>query len=306
MKNRPFTHHVEILQLTQHSPKISRLDLRQLLDNNPGSINWRTKYGHSMLMHYHDNQARSLLLERGADINAIDWHNERGEVIHNDKYPHFFNTALHWDIANEEPERALFLILEGQKYGIDLDKKDGQGKTPLRLAVLFGYEEVVKKLIEGGADVNARDQWQVSPLMAACIRGNLTIVHSLLEAGAELNACDINGKNALVYASGNPDITGTILWTVGLDPNRPFDATGNNITLSWVDKVRNCFFPAKPTLLEDCLNKQQHIRMLLQEKGLNVSHSIPNETIPSQRETRVEKLLNRNNNSHQEFYRNSF
>jgi len=62
------------------------------------------------------------------------------------------------------------------------------GYTALNLAVLFGTDETVKRLLQvPGIDVNAGSNYSSNPLSNAVGKGNLELVDLLVRAGADLN-----------------------------------------------------------------------------------------------------------------------
>ena len=58
------------------------------------------------------------------------------------------------------------------------------GATPLFVAAQFGYETVVRALIEMGADVNKAMNVGATPLYSAAQEGHAAIVQILRDAGA--------------------------------------------------------------------------------------------------------------------------
>jgi ankyrin repeat protein len=58
------------------------------------------------------------------------------------------------------------------------------GATPLFVAAQFGYETVVRALIEMGADVNKAMHVGATPLYSAAQEGHAAIVQILRDAGA--------------------------------------------------------------------------------------------------------------------------
>lgn len=82
---------------------------------------------------------------------------------------------------------------------------DKENNTALILASKFGYNEIVKILIENGADINAKDNEGTTALMNAAMDidyyTNDEICKLLIENGADINAKDLQGNNALIYAS---------------------------------------------------------------------------------------------------------
>ncbi|OUM66898.1 hypothetical protein PIROE2DRAFT_25786, partial [Piromyces sp. E2] len=58
--------------------------------------------------------------------------------------------------------------------------------SPLYLACQFGFEDIVKLLVESGANINSiNDDW--TPIEIACSNGFISIVDYLLEKGANVH-----------------------------------------------------------------------------------------------------------------------
>ncbi|MDC0857217.1 ankyrin repeat domain-containing protein [Rickettsiales bacterium] len=76
------------------------------------------------------------------------------------------------------------------RQNLDVSLKSSDGKSMLYLASEFGYNDIVKILINKGADVNESVQNQMQkndnnlPLTIALTRGNVEVVKTLLKSGA--------------------------------------------------------------------------------------------------------------------------
>ena len=85
--------------------------------------------------------------------------------------------------------------------GTDLDQKDpnpnGVQTTSLGIAAAFGYTEVAKALIDGGADVNVPDKNGSTPLHTAAFMCHAEIVQALVAKGADKSARNNSGGTAL-------------------------------------------------------------------------------------------------------------
>ena len=80
---------------------------------------------------------------------------------------------------------------------------NGVGRLKLTKSNYFGYDKIVKMLVDGGADVNAKDIMGLTPLMLASIRGHKAVISHLLEGKANPNMRDEEGNSAYVYARKN-------------------------------------------------------------------------------------------------------
>ena len=107
-------------------------------------------------------------------------------------------TALHaWVLSPDNPGRRLFLK-KWKEYGLDIDVRDEDGRTPLWYAVeaYFFREDyrpfllkVIKELVNEGADTQAEDVDAVSPVGMATADENSWSLHlELLKVlGLEFN-----------------------------------------------------------------------------------------------------------------------
>ena len=83
-----------------------------------------------------------------------------------------------------------------------VNSKNADGLTALHLAVKNRHEQVVQRLIEGGANVDAATtKSEGTPLMLAASMGNLGMVRILLECNANLDVRAINGTTAIFNAA---------------------------------------------------------------------------------------------------------
>ncbi len=94
----------------------------------------------------------SLLLEKGADINARD---RTGK------------TALMWVISPGRAHVDMHMMKLLIERGADLNAKDNEGVTALMRSVSRCKLEVMKLLLDRGADVNAKTNGGDTALMWA-------------------------------------------------------------------------------------------------------------------------------------------
>ncbi|KAH8810219.1 ankyrin repeat-containing domain protein [Flagelloscypha sp. PMI_526] len=85
---------------------------------------------------------------------------------------------------------AETLLKEGVSPNIDFDM------SPLSIACLYGWTEIVQLLIEHHADVSASIT-TYSPLILACEAGNPNMVRLLLDAGADTDVQDVDGAGQM-------------------------------------------------------------------------------------------------------------
>ena len=63
-----------------------------------------------------------------------------------------------------------------QKGGINVNKRDAEGNTPLHYACLKGFRDIVNMLLEHDADVSVANNCAETPLHAAARSGNKEII----------------------------------------------------------------------------------------------------------------------------------
>lgn len=93
--------------------------------------------------------------------------------------------ALHWAALQNQVDSITTLL----DRGMDVDIRDGEGRTPLMAAAAFGSTEAAELLIARGADPMARDSQNAdTPLHFAALAGRIEIARLLLAHGAEVEA----------------------------------------------------------------------------------------------------------------------
>jgi len=133
----------------------------------------------------------SLLLQAGVDINEVEGH--------------FGQTALHFAVAYSKPGFVQKLI----EKGANVEAKDFQGKTPLRLGCERCYTSqkirCIELLLEHGADVDTIDNAGNNPILNLVQAGNFPCVSLLVKHGAGVNMADDHGRTPLFYAVNGED-----------------------------------------------------------------------------------------------------
>lgn len=148
---------------------------------------------------FHSMDVFQWLLDQGMEIHTID---------------KFGNTVLHllFDLSGagyygknmdtgefycshntkSKPETILKMVMYLTDRKVNINAKNQHGMTPVRLAVCFGYLEIVKYLLEHGANIKGT-------LHLAAKTAQYEMVKYLVEHGADVNEFD---GEALAEASG--------------------------------------------------------------------------------------------------------
>lgn len=103
------------------------------------------------------------------------------------------NTYLH-DAIHKNDLLAVKSLID---FGIDIDKKDKYGRTPLHIATFLGIKKIVELLLSNGAQVNIKDNNGCTPLNRVNYdhfsNVNVDILKLLLEHGSDPNIEDNYG-----------------------------------------------------------------------------------------------------------------
>ncbi|KAH0421174.1 ankyrin repeat-containing protein [Colletotrichum camelliae] len=88
---------------------------------------------------------------------------------------------------DEEALRLPGPLASACTYAENVNLRNEYGNTPLSIAVLYGYQDCVKLLLETGADPDVRGEHDRKPLSWALERGNVRITNMLLDHGARFD-----------------------------------------------------------------------------------------------------------------------
>ena len=123
-----------------------------------------------------------LLIKKGVDVKAKSI------------YEH---TAL-YEAVNGNHATTVQLLMDN---GAVVNEEYNDDLPILQYAILKGYSDVEKTLINGGADINAKSEIKKeTALMCAASKGDADIVKLLIEKGANIYAKSNEGMTALDWA----------------------------------------------------------------------------------------------------------
>lgn len=108
--------------------------------------------------------------------------------------------------------------------GTDLEKRDGQGRTALLLAVAGNHVAAAKSLLAAGASPNTQADNRDTPWLLAGASGRSEIVSAMLPLKPDLTIRNRFGGNALIPACERAHVeTVKLLLTSGIDVNHVND-----------------------------------------------------------------------------------
>ncbi|KAK5997079.1 Ankyrin-3-like protein [Cladobotryum mycophilum] len=137
-------------------------------------------------------------------------------------------TPLHYAALNGHLEAVQLLLAQP---GVDFNHEDYDRNTPLHYAGQNGHLEAVQLLLaQPGIDLSPKDKNHKTPLHMAASNSNHEVIRLLLaQPGIDLNPKDKNHKIPLYYAAqnGHPETVQLLLMQPGINPNQ-VDNTGKD------------------------------------------------------------------------------
>ncbi|KLU83540.1 hypothetical protein MAPG_02597 [Magnaporthiopsis poae ATCC 64411] len=104
-------------------------------------------------------------------------------------------------IASREQLPGLLSAIPQRESQVDVNSKDGDGRTPLSIAAEKGNWSIVDLLIEREANIYLADSNGQTPLWVAAEKGHRDLVGLLLGNGADIDWADSNGQTPLWAAA---------------------------------------------------------------------------------------------------------
>ena len=98
---------------------------------------------------------------------------------------------------NNQKTVAQMLLKRG---GINVNKRDESGNSPLIYACMKNARDLVKMLLEAGADIDAHDNRGNTPLITACTEYSETTACLLVRKGANFELLNNEGFSAIDIA----------------------------------------------------------------------------------------------------------
>ncbi|KAG7152024.1 Ankyrin-3 like protein [Verticillium longisporum] len=153
---------------------------------------WPWERTNSSAAHHNNSELFELLLDHGADMNAI-----QADGI----------TALHTVVQLNYLDLAQSLL----RRGVNVD--GGKVHKAIHYAVMEGRMEMVKLLLDSGVGIESTDESGNTALSWAAKIGNMDLIRLLLDRGADHTAVNMNGTTALhtVSQNGYTDCIGLLL-----------------------------------------------------------------------------------------------
>ena len=148
-------------------------------------------------------------------------------------------------------------VRQALSAGIDVDSRDGRGRTAVTAAALGEHADVVRLLVDAGADVDIQDDDRNNALLVSGETGNVAVLREVLRARPDLARTNRFGGTALIPAAdrGHVEMVRALLET-----DIPIDHVNN---LGWTALL-------EAVVLGDGGADHQEIVRLLVGSGANV------------------------------------
>ncbi|WP_264704376.1 ankyrin repeat domain-containing protein [Wolbachia endosymbiont (group B) of Apotomis betuletana] len=149
----------------------------------------------------------NLLLDRGANLKATDMYGRTSLDLAIQKgYEDIVGVLkqkqldLDKELLISTEKGDLEKVRDGIRQGANVNVQDGQGWTPVFLAIQNNNFNIVELLLDNSADIKVKDNEAWTPLHLAVQLGSLDVVERLVERGADFNASTADGRTPLDIA----------------------------------------------------------------------------------------------------------
>lgn len=199
---------IHILTVFHHSKM-----LEKLIDETDVDVDLKTET---------ENQRNPLVMPTRMD-NVKVFEDTRGKSgqKQSDKKELLLSNKTHIVPCLIDNVSSLCIACFGGHYNLCIKN----GTSPLIVACLYGYDDIVELLLDKGAKINLRDSVGYSPLYAACQNGHDSTIRILLSKGADVNLSSNNGASPIYRACENcHKSTVQLLLKYGADINKRHNA----------------------------------------------------------------------------------
>ncbi len=113
------------------------------------------------------------------------------------------NTSLMGAIYTRQLHIIAYLL---EKQVVSLDDKNLWGYTPLIVASIENYAEIVEALLNRGVNIEDVDREDMTALLWAAMKGNIETLQMLISRGANVHAKDMFSNTALLLAASEGQV----------------------------------------------------------------------------------------------------